>query len=589
MKLTISKSKNSVHFYVQKSVRLENGKSTSVMVEKLGSLEEVKTKANGKDPYEWAKEYVEALNRREYDEKSAIIVQYSPSKLIRMGEKKSYNCGYLFLRKVMSGLGIPDICKKISDHSSFEFDLNAVLSDLICTRILYPSSKLSSYRLSGNFLEQPSYALHDVYRALSVLAKENDFIQSELYKNSQKLSPRLKNILYYDCTNYFFELEEPSGIKQYGKGKENRPLPIVGMGLFVDYDGIPLAFDIYPGNKNEQPTMKPLEKKIIKDYELGEIIVCTDCGLSSKPNRKFNDKEINGIRKRSFITTQSIKMLPDFLQEFALGDDGWRLPGSSEEYHLSELSDEKDYDKIFYKERWITEDISEKKKKAGEKPLEQRLIVSYSIKYKKYQEKVRNAQVARATKMLETGSIKHKGKTQNDPRRFISHELLTKDGEICEVDIPYINESAIAEEAKYDGFYAVCTCIKDMNVSDIVKINSKRWQIEECFRIMKTEFEARPVYVQREDRIKAHFLTCFMALMVYRILEKQLNNRFTVEQLVDTLRGMNMQRPGEKLGYVPAYTRTEVTDALHENAGFRTDYEILTDQSMKKVIKSVKK
>lgn len=589
MKLTISKSKNSVHFYVQKSIRKADGSSTSVMVENLGSLDEVKTKAGGKDPYEWAKAYVEELNRKQYEEKKEIILRYSPSKLIKTGEQKCYNCGYLFLEKVINGLGISDICRDISGRHSYEYDLGDILSDLICTRILYPSSKLASCRLAENFLERPSYQLHDVYRALSVLAKESDFLQAELYKNSQKLCPRRNDILYYDCTNYFFELEESSGIRAYGKSKESRPLPIVGMGLFVDHDGVPLAFDIYPGNKNEQPTLKPLEKKILKDYELGEIIVCTDAGLSSKANRKFNDKEVRGIRKRSFITTQSVKGLPEDLKTFALSDDGWKLDGSSREYRISELSEEDDYDRIFYKERWITEDLTEKQKKQGEKPLEQRLIVSYSIKYKKYQEKIRSGQVGRATKMLETGSYKRSGKNQNDPKRFIGHELVTKDGEVCDVDVPYLDENVIAEEAKYDGFYAVCTSIEDMSTSEIVKINANRWQIEECFRIMKTEFRARPVYVQRDDRIKAHFLTCFMALMVYRILEKQLGGRFTIEQLVETLKGMNMQRPGEKLGYIPAYTRTEITDALHENAGFRTDYEILTDISMKKVIRSTKK
>ena len=589
MKLTISKSKNSVHFYVQKSVRRKEGGTTSIMVETLGSLEEVKTRAGGKDPYEWARAYVDELNRKEYEEKKEIILRYSPSKLIKPGEQRSYNCGYLFLKKILNRLGLPKICAEIAKRHSYEYDLNDILSDLICTRILYPSSKRSSTRLAKDFLEAPSYELHDVYRSLTVLSEENDFIQSELYRNSQSVLPRRKDILYYDCTNYFFELEEASGLREYGHGKEGRPLPIVGMGLFIDNDGIPLAFDVYPGNSNEQPTLKPLERKIIKDYGLGELIVCTDAGLSSVPNRKFNDVEIGGISKRNFITTQSIKMLPAYLQDFVFEDGGWQLEGGSREYRLSELSEEDDYDKIFYKERWITEELTEKEKEKGTKPFEQRLIVSYSIKYKKYLEKIRAAQVGRAVKMLENGSYKKRGKSQNDPKRFIAHDLTTKDGEICEIDIPYIDEGAIIEEAKYDGFYAVCTSLDTKSTGEIVKINAGRWQIEECFRIMKTEFRARPVYVQRDDRIKAHFLTCFMALMVYRILEKELNEQFTTDQLIDTLKRMNMQCSGDRQAYLPAYTRTEITDALHENAGFRTDYEIITASSMRKIIRSTKK
>ena len=282
MKLTVSKSKNSASFYVQKTIRKPNGSVTTITVEKLGNLTEVTTKAVGKDPYVWAQEYVNELNRREYDEKKEIIVSYSPSKLLKKGEQKRFNCGYLFLQRIYHHLGLEQICKEISSRHSFEYDLNDILSKLIYTRILFPASKHSSHRLASRFLEQPSFELHDIYRALSVLADENDFIQSQLYKNSQKVLERRKDILYYDCTNYFFELEEADDLRKYGKSKQHQPLPIVGMGLFMDYDGIPLTFDIYPGNKNEQPTLKPLEKKVIRDFGLERVVVCTDAGLSSK-------------------------------------------------------------------------------------------------------------------------------------------------------------------------------------------------------------------------------------------------------------------------------------------------------------------
>lgn len=589
MKLTVTKSKNSASFYVQKSIRKKNGGTTSITIEKLGNLEQVRARACGKDPYVWAQEYVNELNRREYEEQKEIILSYSPTRLLKKGEQKSYNCGYLFLQNIYYSLGLNKICQTISSRHLFEYDLNDILSKLVYTRILYPSSKLAANRQASVFLEGPSFELHDVYRALSVLAKENDYIQSELYKNSQKVIERRNDILYYDCTNYYFELEEADDLRRYGKSKQHQPLPIVGMGLFMDYDGIPLAFDIYPGNQNEQPTLKPLEKKILKDYGLDQIIVCTDAGLSSKSNRKFNDKSINGERSRSFITTQSIKQLPDYLKEFSLDPAGWHLIGDPREYNINELDEETYHDAVFYKERWIKEDLSGRKIKSGAKPLEQHLVVSFSFKYKYYQRKIRQEQIERAQKLIDSGKYKQRPKNQNDPHRFIARDVMTEDGEACTKEIPYLNMDMITEEEKYDGFYGVCTNLEKTGVDEIIRINKKRWEIEECFRIMKTEFKARPVYLQREDRIKAHFLTCFISLFVFRILEKKLNEKYTCEEIVSTLRSMDMHRPGDKLGYMPDYTRTDLTDDLHAVSGFRTDYEIITDVNMKKVIRESKK
>ena len=551
MKLTVSKSKNSATFYVQKSIRKSNGSVTTVTIEKLGNLDMVKTRANGKDPYIWAQEYVDELNRKEYEEQKEILIKCSPSKLLKPDEKHLFNCGYLFLQSIYYSLNLDKICSKISKKYSFEYDLNDILSRLIFTRILYPSSKLASNRSSKMFIEQPTFNLHDIYRSLSVLAKESDFIQSELYKNSQIILPRRNDILYYDCTNYYFEIEQEDELRKYGKSKQHQPLPIVGMGMFMDHDGIPLAFDIFPGNKNEQPTLKPLEQKVIDDYGIDSIIICTDAGLSSNANRKFNDKTLFGERIRSFITTQSIKQLPKYLKEFALDPEGWSLQGETGLFNLNNLNEQTDYNKVFYKERWIKEDLSNKKVKEGDKALEQHLIVSFSLKYKKYHRKIRQSQIDRANKLIEKGEYKRNQKTKM--------------------------------------IHAVCTNLETTGAEEIVRINKKRWEIEECFRIMKTEFSARPIYLQREDRIKAHFITCFASLVVFRILEKKLGEQYTCDEIINVLRSMMMYRPGEKLGYLPAYTRTAITDALHEAFGFRTDYEILTDLSMKKVFRDSKK
>lgn len=587
MKLTITKSKNSTCFYVQKSIRKPDGKISTVTIEKLGNLDAVKTRAAGRDPYEWARNYVEELNRKQYEEQKAILVSYSPAKLIPKDEQLSFNCGYLFLQDIYYNLGLNRICEQISKKHQFQYDLNDILSKLLYTRVLYPSSKLSSYDMAKKLLEQPSYQVHDIYRALDVLIQESDFIQSELYKNSLKVIERNKDVLYYDTTNYYFEIEMEDDYRKYGKSKENRPNPIVGMGLFIDHDGIPLACTVFPGS-NEQPTLLPLEKKIIKDFGIENLVVCTDSGLSSSEMRKFNNRQVFGEQVRSFITVQSIKKLEKTLQEWVLDPEGWKLPGDEKEYSLLDLDDDADKNKIFYKERWIKENLSAKREKAGEKPLEQRLIVSYSIKYRDYLRSIRNGQIERAQKMINKGDDR-KTNAQNNPRRFIRTDSATIDGEIADQKRTYLDTDKISDEERFDGFYAVCTNLEDQPVSEIIRINHKRWQVEECFRILKTDFCARPVHMQREDRIKAHFLTCFMALYIYRILEKKIGEKYTCEQLLTTLRNMNLVKAHDNAGYTPAYTRTEITDMLHETFGFRTDYQISTPRSIRNVISKTKK
>ncbi len=573
MRLGMSKSKNSTSLYVIKST-YKNGVHSSKIVEKLGTIADLSKEHN--DPIAWAKKYIEDLNQNEKEQKRDVIVKYSQSKLLEKDNQRFFNGGYLFLQQLYYQLGLHRICKDISNNYKFTFNLDSILSRLIYGRFLFPSSKLNTYQESTSLLEQPDFELQHVYRALEVIAKETDFIQSELYKNSLSISKRNDHILYYDCTNYFFEIEQEDGLKQYGFGKDHKPNPIVEMGLFMDGDGIPLAFSIHSGNTNEQTTLRPLEEKILKDFELSKFIVCTDAGLSSTENRKFNNK-----KDRAFITTQSIKKLKKHLKQWALDTSGWYLSGTDKTYDIGMLvQDEKAYEKYktetFYKERWVKED-----------GLEQKLIVTYSLKYRDYQRQIRNRQLERAAKLIETRPSDIKKKSQNDFKRFISPTNITNDGEIADKVIYSLNEEAIANEEMYDGFYAVCTNLDD-DASAITKINHKRWEIEECFRIMKSEFKARPVYLSRDDRIQAHFTTCFLALTLYRYLEKRLGEKFTSHDIVTGLREINFYSiPTE--GYIPTYTRTDFTDALHEAFGFRTDYQIVSNKQMKKIFKDTKK
>lgn len=396
-----------------------------------------------------------------------------------------------------------------------------------------------------------------------------------MYRNSLKVSKRNTNILYYDCTNYFFEIEQESGLRQYGPSKEHRPNPITQMGLFMDGDGIPLAFSITAGNTNEQITLTPLEEKILEDFKLSKIIVCTDAGLASNANRKFNDKD-----DRAFITTQSIKKLKKHLMDWVLAPDGWYLSGDKKEYNINEI--EKDEtsvelfkDRTFFKERWIKEN-----------GLEQKLIVTYSLKYRNYQRQIRNSQIERAKLAITNKSFKLDKCNQNDFKRFIKKTNITKDGEVAEKKVLSLNTDTIQKEEKFDGFYGVCTNLED-EPEEIIKVNQRRWEIEESFRIMKSEFKARPVYLSRDDRITAHFTTCFLSLVILRFLEKKLDEKYTSSKIIECLRDMNFTEIiGD--GYIPTYTRTDLTDDLHKKFGFRTDYEILSNKKLKNILKNLK-
>ena len=571
MRIKISKSKNSVHYSIIQDVT-RNGKRTTKIYENIGNLNSLKQRAGDEDPLSWLKNYVSTLNNKP----TTIIIKKYENKIIEMNKQNLFNIGYLFLHSIYYSLKLNKICSYITNQYQFKYDLNSILSNLIYARIIFPSSKLKTLELSKKFFEQPNFEYNHILRALEIISKESDYIQSQLYNNSKKIIKRNNKVLFYDCTNFFFEIDQEDDLRRYGKSKENRPSPIVQMGLFMDGNGIPLTFNITSGNTNEQTTLKPLEEKIIEDFNLAEIVVCTDAGLASTANRKFNNTNL-----RKFITTQSIKKLKDYLKQEALDlTKGWKLPGSDKTYDISKLRTdenlkEKYKDKIFYKERWINEDN-----------LEQRLIVTYSVKYQEYQTHIRNNQIERAKKIIEQNPKKIGKAKQNDPKRFIQITNTTSNGEIAEETHYNINQDIIDEEAKYDGLYAVCTNLED-DVEEIIKVNHRRWEIEESFRIMKSEFEARPVYISREDRIKAHFMTCFLALLIFRILEKKLDEKYTVNEIIETIKNMNLLK--EEEGFIPVYTRTNITDLLHEKFGFRTDYEIITEQNLKKIIRKNRK
>lgn len=561
--------------YIKRSYRKSNGKTATKIHRKLGKLNDLLQQFSG--DYDammaWARSEAEK-DTMEYNAKTGnVSVSLSKSAYIPRNEERCFPVGYLFLQKLCTELKIDSICRKISKRHKYTYDFSAILTDQIFSRILSPSSKLGSYSYCQTLLEPPKYELQNLYRALSVMAEESDFIQEELYFNSNFVHPRNKKVLYYDCTNYYFEIEQDDDFRKYGKSKESRPNPIVTMGLFMDADGIPLAFDVFPGNQNEQTTLKPLETKIIRDFACSEFIFCSDAGLGSKANRRFNS-----FGNRSYVISQSLKKMRREDRQIALNPKQFRRLGSNKFIDISTLdeSDPDIYETIFYKEVPVVNgDMNEI------------VIVTYSPKYKAYQKRIRGQQIARAVKMIEQPGRKRRGKNQNDPARFIKSTAITEDGEVAGRNIYDLDSDRISEEEMYDGFYAVITNLEG-DVGEILKINRQRWEIEENFRIMKTDFEARPVYVRRDERIKAHFLICYISLLVYRLLEKKLGNAYTCNEILGTLRSMQVTLLSKESGYIPSYKRTDMTDDLHKVFGFHTDYEFISKSTMRSIIKSTK-
>ena len=572
MRLNIRKINNYSYYSIIQDYTNLNGKRTTRIFEKLGNQQQVEERFGKINTINEIKKYIAELNN--IDKEEIIKKEFNPNKKILPGIKRDFNIGYLFLKNLYNELNIKHICENIQNKYQFHFDLNEILSYLVYARIIYPSSKLETFKQCQNFIEQPKFKLHDEYRALSYISKNIDYIQENLFNNSKNIINRNSKVIYYDCTNYFFEIDEEDDLRKYGISKEHKPNPIVGMGLFMDGDGIPLSFNIYPGNQNEHKTLIPEENKIINNFKLDDskIVLCTDAGLASDKIKQFNVKD-----NRGFVITQSLKKLKDEYKEKIFDKSGWRIANDLKHiYNLNDIENneclrEKYYETLFYK--IIPTET---------KSVKQDLIVTFSFKYYDYNKNIRDSQIEKAIKIINTNDATRKGKNQNDYRRFINTINSTNDGEIAENTTYFINQDIITEEEKYDGYYGLTTNLVG-DINEILKIVKGRWEIEESFKIMKSDFLARPVNLSREDRIKSHFLTCFISLLIYRILEKKLNYKYTTSQILNTLRNMYMVEH-KGIGYEPVYERTIITDDLHEIFGFRTDFEILSYKKIKKIL-----
>lgn len=581
LKKTVTKS-NTTYCIIMDYKNLNGKRSTSVF-EALGNDNDLVKRFGKENTMNKVQEYINSLNKTIKENKELPVkLLLDPNKQIEKDINRTFFSGHIFLRKIYYQLGIDKICKEIKKKYHFTFDINSIVECLIFARIIWPSSKLSTYEQSKKFIGNYDFDLQHVYRTLTYLAKEIDHIQKDLFNYSNKVIDRNYKVIYYDCTNFFFYTEE-NDFQRYGISKQHQPLPLVQMGLFMDADGYPFAMNINPGNTSETKTMIPSEEKFLNDFDMKgkNIIVCTDAAMSSDDIKRFNVKD-----GRGFIITQSIKKMSDDLQKYALDKKGWRKLGNIKDtFDLEKIANDKkskeeNYETIFYKEI-----------ECETKSVRQTLIITFSFKYQEYQNKIKQHQFDRAIKLVEETNRKNKNtkntekikisKNPNDPKRFIKETRTTDTGEIaCNIEY-MVDQKILEEEQKYSGLYGITTNLIN-DTQTVIKVLHNKWEIEESFRIMKEEFDTGTVYLSREDRIKGHFITCYLSLFIYRYLEHQLNDKYTVYEIVKKLQEMKMLELKGK-GFIPLQTRDDLTDDLHAFLGLNTDTEIITYKKIKEI------
>ncbi len=614
MKLNYDKKSKDPIYYIQKGYR--NGKKTTTKnIARIGKHSELLRITD--DPLAYAKEQVAKYNEEEKNGKVSMEVKVDFNEKIKISNDLAssstvLNIGYIYLQQIYHDLEIGQFFKHCTSDSKIEFDPNLINRFMTFLRILEPGSKLDSLKRISHYYEQPEFEYQHILRTMDILHENYNEYMEHLFDKSNKILKRNTSVCYYDCTNYYFEIESPDddytdevtgefikGFRKYGFSKQHQPAPLVEMGLFMDADGIPLSMCLTSGSDNEQTTAIPAEQKLTKILKGKQFIYCADAGLGSYSIRNFNS-----MGGRAFIVTQSIKQMSEPLQEAVFNDCDFRLLSTNKKISIEAMKtfDKKDennrslyLDKAYkvinadkatdlglYEEKILKNGKTRKVKSKAR--LQQNIIITFSRKTMEYQRYIRNRQIARAKKLLENIDPDTYKKGPNDVTRFIKRNPASG----AEKTKYFLDEELIKEEEKYDGFYAIATNLED-DVKEILDISARRYKIEECFRIMKTNFSGRPVYHRTREHITAHFMICYTSLLIFRLLEKKLDEQgkhFTINDITDTLRNMNVVNI-EDMCYMSAYTCSQVCTALTSAFDLRLDKKYYQPKELNKKLKNI--
>ena len=613
MKLYYDKRLKDPTYYIQQGFR--NGKKTTTKnIKRLGKHSELLLITD--NPLEYAKNEVKKMNEEYRSGRSEFIVTMDfneriPSTDSPCSNSTSLNIGYLYLKDIYAKLNLSDFFKSVSSDRKITYDCNKICQFLTYARILDPASKYGTYDKLDTYYEKPQVEYQHMIRFLDILDRNSDQYLKHLFDNSENIVKRDTSVMYYDCTNYFFETEKPDeeivdevtgeiilGLRQFGISKENKTSPIVEMGLIMDSRGIPISMCIHPGNTNEQLTAVPLEKEVIKMTGNKKFIYCADAGLGSYNIRKFND-----MGGRAYIVTQSVKKLGQEIKDIVFNDSNYRLLSNDDAITLKEMRtfDKKDANNLslyndfaykvipantpmdtgLYEEKVYKNGRTKKVKTKG--TLHQYIIVTFSRKMMEYQRTIRERQLERAKKLLRLKDPEKIKKGPNDIRRFLKNTSSDTANYVLDMD-------KIHEEEKYDGFYAVATNLDD-SAKDILAVAQNRYKIEDCFRIMKTNFDARPVFLRKPERIRAHFLICYTALLIYRLMECKLDDNLThvtTSSLIKTLRNMNVVNMDD-MYYKSIYSGSQALDALERCFELQLNRKYYRPSDLNKIVKKFSK
>ena len=613
MKLYYDKRLKDPTYYIQQGFR--NGKKTTTKnIKRLGKHSELLLITD--NPLEYAKNEVKKMNEEYRSGRSEFIVTMDfneriPSTDSLYSNSTSLNIGYLYLKDIYAKLNLSDFFKSVSSDRKITYDCNKICQFLTYARILDPASKYGTYDKLDTYYEKPQIEYQHMIRFLDILDRNSDQYLKHLFDNSENIVKRDTSVMYYDCTNYFFETEKPDeeivdevtgeiilGLRQFGISKENKTSPIVEMGLIMDSRGIPISMCIHPGNTNEQLTAVPLEKEVIKMTGNKKFIYCADAGLGSYNIRKFND-----MGGRAYIVTQSIKKLGQEIKDIVFNDSNYRLLSNDDAITLKEMRtfNKKDTNNLslyndfaykvipantamdtgLYEEKVYKNGRTKKVKAKG--TLHQYIIVTFSRKMMEYQRTIRERQLERAKKLLRLKDPEKIKKGPNDIRRFLKNTSSDTANYVLDMD-------KIHEEEKYDGFYAVATNLDD-SAKDILAVAQNRYKIEDCFRIMKTNFDARPVFLRKPERIRAHFLICYTALLIYRLMECKLDDNLThvtTSNLIKTLRNMNVVNMDD-MYYKSIYSGSQALDALERCFELQLNRKYYRPSDLNKIVKKYSK
>ena len=613
MKLYYDKRLKDPTYYIQQGFR--NGKKTTTKnIKRLGKHSELLLITD--NPLEYAKNEVKKMNEEYRSGRSEFIVTMDfneriPSTDSPCSNSTSLNIGYLYLKDIYAKLNLSDFFKSVSSDRKITYDCNKICQFLTYARILDPASKYGTYDKLDTYYEKPQVEYQHMIRFLDILDRNSDKYLKHLFDNSENIVKRDTSVMYYDCTNYFFETEKPDeeivdevtgeiilGLRQFGISKENKTSPIVEMGLIMDSRGIPISMCIHPGNTNEQLTAVPLEKKVIKMTGNKKFIYCADAGLGSYNIRKFND-----MGGRAYIVTQSVKKLGQEIKDIVFNDSNYHLLSNDDAITLKEMRtfDKKDANNLslyndfaykvipantamdtgLYEEKVYKNGRTKKVKAKG--TLHQYIIVTFSRKMMEYQRTIRERQLERAKKLLRLKDPEKIKKGPNDIRRFLKNTSSDTANYVLDMD-------KIHEEEKYDGFYAVATNLDD-SAKDILAVAQNRYKIEDCFRIMKTNFDARPVFLRKPERIRAHFLICYTALLIYRLMECKLDDNLThvtTSNLIKTLQNMNVVNMDD-MYYKSIYSGSQALDALERCFELQLNRKYYRPSDLNKIVKKISK